>query len=136
MIPLLSISQSGYPKKIILNGVPLVAFTEEQTKKIDLYRVDLNSEKSFREYYENKAKSCDSVLEQFVVMNAELKVSVQKYKNLDTMNAELADNNLAEINSLKNDVKTISKKNARNSTLVKILGVSLTASVVLIALIL
>ena len=50
IVPLLSFSQNGYPKVILINGDTLIAITKDQQRRINLVKVE-------RDYYKEYADS-------------------------------------------------------------------------------
>jgi len=50
IVPLLSFSQNGYPKVILINGDTLIAITKNQQRRINLVKVE-------RDYYEQYSDS-------------------------------------------------------------------------------
>lgn len=94
MIPLLSISQSGYPKPTVLNGDSVVCITYDQIKRINILKID------FEHYYQLSLFQ-DTTIK---YLNLDLNIKEDKIKNLSSqiVNYKLIDQSNTEIINLQN----------------------------------
>lgn len=115
MIPLLSISQGGYPKIILVNNDTIVAFTPKQARVLDYYRIDLKETKEKEEFFKNKALECEKIKEEYSKYSDKLLKENNMFRDLDTLKT-------IEINKISEDLKKSIKSNERKKSIIKFLG--------------
>lgn len=115
MIPLLGISQNGYPKTIKIGNDTIVAFTPEQARKLDSYRIDLIKSKEKVDYFKDKSKDCDDLYKKYSNYVKEVNVENNLRKNLDSINS-------IQLKKTQDDLAKSEKKVENKNGLIKILG--------------
>lgn len=129
-LPLLSISQTGYPKLIVWQGDTLIAITRSQQKAINLVKVE-------RDYYSEFSDSLVSVLNQSEIVILESKELIdhleQSLNNKDLLNTEYK----KSVKELKEKLIDQGLKLQRQKSLLLITGsVSVLELIILLAILL
>lgn len=122
MIPLLAISQDGYPKLTKINNDTFVLFTESQAKQLDAYRIEFDREVAFKKFYESRLQECNTLLFKYQEQDKDQKSVIADYEKLGSVNDNII-KGLTDMNSiLKDDKVELEEKLNLSSTLTKIFG--------------
>lgn len=80
IIPLISLSQNGYPKEIVLKGDSVIAFTYGQVKEINKAIVELEETKKELIIADSIVSTCDSMVSTGTVLIHNLNTQISLYK--------------------------------------------------------
>lgn len=113
MIPLLSISQNGYPKVLVINNDTIVAFTPAQARTFDYYRLDWEERGKKKTYFQNRLKESELLNSKFAFHVNKLEAENKSLKVLDTVSQ-------LQIANLDDKLKKSQKSNNNKSDAVKV----------------
>lgn len=130
ILPLLSFSQSGYPKVMVINGDTLVAITKNQQRKINLVKIERDYYRQYADSLEIGAHLLDVALVDCKELNNHFKTEIEAMKRLSHEQKRF-------IRELRADYKELGIENERLKKITGLLlGYSIGVTILLIILLL
>ena len=105
LMPILSFSQSGYPKQILLEGDSIVAITKDQMKTLNLVKVTLDKNIEMNKLKDLKIVSLENTIKADTQLIGQLDKAEEVNKALLNNRQELIASQAKTIDNLSNIIK-------------------------------
>lgn len=89
MIPLLGISQNGFPKVILIDNDTIVGFSKEQAYTLEGYRLDLKYSQELNKALLKKVDDCELISNKRAETILKYDDLIKDYKELDKINSDI-----------------------------------------------